>query len=316
MLQAWARRSRRQWAAFAGLLATLGATASGRAAGADGCTSAPSITTLPYSDSSATTCGLSNDVDNTGPATCHDLASSYPGPDAFYRIDLGTGNSIAIDLELASSATGDLAVFLVQLPGCSAASAAAVCAASSIDVMGAGQGPERIKAHGYSPGAYYIVVDSVHAVGTSEACGAYSLSVTGSLGTLSNGGAGGAGGAGGGSPSGGDASGGLGAEAGSTGGDGVMGEAGQGENIGLTGSSGDANASAGAMANGGAEPNSDVPAEAGAANSGQHAGSGASAPSNGCGCSTAGSRPASHGAGALAFAALGIALARRKRRRR
>ncbi|MEP6653654.1 MAG: hypothetical protein ABJA82_09865 [Myxococcales bacterium] len=151
---------------------------------------------------SATTCSLANDIDNTGPVACGDLSSSYPGPDAFYRIDLGPGNSIAVDVELASGTTGDLAVFLLQLPGCSATAPAATCVGYSIDVLGAGQGPERIKTHSYPPGIYYVVVDSVNAVGNTGACGPFALNVTGSLGTLTTGsggaGGGGAAGAGGG----------------------------------------------------------------------------------------------------------------------
>jgi len=204
MARKWASRSghRYRCAAIAGLLGTLGASVNARAAGADVCALSTSIAALPYSDSSATTCGLGSEVNNGGPAACSDLPSSYPGPDAFYRIELGTGNSIAINLELASSASGDLAVFLLRLPGCSAADAAAACAGSSIDVIGAGQGPERIKAHSYTPGTYYIVVDSANAVGTSAACGAYSLAVSGSLGTITGGGGTGGGAGTGGSPAG------------------------------------------------------------------------------------------------------------------
>jgi hypothetical protein len=244
------------------LLATLAATVHAHAASADVCALAPIIATLPYSDASATTCGLSSDLDNSGPSACPDLTSSYPGPDGFYRIELGAGNSIAINVELASSATGDLAVFLLRLPGCSASNAAAACAGSSIDVIGAGQGPERIKSHNYAPGTYYIVVDSVNAVGTSAACGAYSLGVTGSLGTITGtGGAGGGAGAGGSSSSGGGSSGGAAAGSGGVGGTiattgGTSGNSGAGGSTasggqGAGGVSGNGGASGGTPATGG-----------------------------------------------------------------
>jgi hypothetical protein len=167
--------------AMAAGLRVLLAASGAQATGSEACTGAAAITALPFTDTGATTCGFANDANNTGAAACADLPDMYPGPDVFYALTLGAGNNVAFDLTMPAGATGDLALFLLAVPTCGGAGQ---CAAYSIDVRGAGQGPERIKASSYPPGTYYVVVDSVNAVGASGSCGQYSLSVTGSLGAV------------------------------------------------------------------------------------------------------------------------------------
>jgi len=153
-----------------------------RAAGGESCADAPVIGALPFTDTGATTCGFNDTVNNMGAGACADLPVAYPGPDVFYKLSLGAGNAVAFDLTMPLGATGDLALFLLAVPTCGAAGQ---CAAYSVDVRGAGQGPERIKAASYAAGTYYVVVDSVNAAGAMGSCGAYSLSVSGSLGDVS-----------------------------------------------------------------------------------------------------------------------------------
>lgn len=175
-------------------LAAVFGNAEASAAGGDTCAAATAITALPFTDASGNTCGANNDVSNTGPSACSDLPDSYPGADVFYEIALGTGNSVAFSLTMPANATGDLALFLLDQPSCSAAG---TCAANSIDVKGAGAGPERIKTASYPPGKYYVVVDSVWPNGMPGYCGAYTLSITGTVGNVTGtGGMGGAGGTG------------------------------------------------------------------------------------------------------------------------
>ena len=175
-------------------LAAVFGNAEASAAGGDTCAGATAITALPFTDATGDTCSANNDVSNTGPAACSDLPDSYPGADVFYEIALGTGNSVAFSLTTPANATGDLALFLLNQPSCSAAG---TCAANSIDVLGASTVPERIKTASYPPGKYYVVVDSVWPSGTPGYCGAYTLSVTGTVGNVTGtGGMGGAGGTG------------------------------------------------------------------------------------------------------------------------
>ncbi|HEX4334293.1 MAG TPA: MYXO-CTERM sorting domain-containing protein [Polyangiaceae bacterium] len=166
--------------AFITTVAATLASTQAWAAGGDTCAKATAIAALPFVDSAGNDCAFASDVDNTGAAACADLPGTYPGPDAFYEVTLGTGNSVAFDLTMTAGATGDLAIFLIAEASCGAAGK---CAASSIDVKGAGQGPERIKTATYPAGRYYLVVDSSIATGAGS-CGAYTLNVTGTLGAV------------------------------------------------------------------------------------------------------------------------------------
>src|SRR5205814_8536156 len=98
----------------------------------------------------------------------------------FFKLTLDQGNQVAFDLDLPAGATGDLALFLVRAPSCSDPQ---VCAGNSVDLIGAGVGPERIKANAqaYPSGTYYLIVDSKLSSPDQASCGAYALTVTGHL---------------------------------------------------------------------------------------------------------------------------------------
>src|SRR6185436_16983352 len=143
------------------------------------CADAIAVDSLPFA-SSATTCGAGDDFSNdTGRAVvCADLPRGYGGEDVFYKLVLGPGNKLAFDLTMPVGSTGDLALFLVRQPSCADPP---VCAANSVDLIGAGLGPERIKLQSYSAGTYYLIVDSAFPAAHPNQCGAYDLSVTGHL---------------------------------------------------------------------------------------------------------------------------------------
>jgi hypothetical protein len=206
---------------------SLAASGSASAAGGDACADARVISSLPFTDA-GTSCGFANDADNTGAAACGDLPDAYPGPDVFYGLTLGAGNALSFELTMPSGATGDLALFLIRRSTCGDAGQ---CAAYSIDVRGAGQGPERIRSASYPAGTYDLVVDSVYTSGVAASCGEFSLAVSGSLGAVS--GTGGAPGSGGVAGTGGAM--GTGGVVGTDGGIGTGGLAGTGGDIGTGG---------------------------------------------------------------------------------
>jgi MYXO-CTERM domain-containing protein len=179
-----------------------------RAAGGDACNSATKISALPFVDADGDSCGLDDTFDNTGAAVCSDLPDAYPGPDAFYVVTLGANNQLSFELSMPSGATGDLALFLFRGSPCGVTGS---CAGNSVDVIGAGEGPEHIASQRYPAGTYYVVVDSALASGNAASCGAYALTVSGSLGDVTSTGGSGSGGA----ASGGESSGGAGDTAGS-----------------------------------------------------------------------------------------------------
>jgi MYXO-CTERM domain-containing protein len=151
------------------------------AASGDTCADATAIASLPFSKS-GTTCGAGDDFSNVanGTAVCTDLPKDYGGDDVFFNLVLEKGNQVAFDLTMPPGATGDLALFLVRAPSCGDP---LVCAGNSVDLIGAGVGPERIKANlqAYPAGTYYLIVDSKLAAPDPASCGAYALTVTGHL---------------------------------------------------------------------------------------------------------------------------------------
>jgi cysteine-rich repeat protein len=144
-------------------------------AAGNGCSDAVEITSLPFA-ADATTCGAGDHFTNGG--VCPDLPASYPGEDVFYKLTLAQGNRVAFDLTMPPGATGDLALFLVRQPSCADPP---VCAGNSVDLIGAGTGPERIKVQSYPSGIYYLIVDSALAPPAPAQCGGYNLAVTGHL---------------------------------------------------------------------------------------------------------------------------------------
>ena len=165
-------------AVVAAALLSFGA-ARAEAAPGDTCATAVDVAALPFL-ASGTTCGGGNDFANdTGAAAvCTDLPRGYGGEDVFYKLTLQAGNRLAFDLTYPPGATGDLALFLVRQPSCADPP---VCAGTSVDLIGAGVGPERIKQQSYPDGTYYLVVDSALGAPDPAQCGAYNLAVTGHL---------------------------------------------------------------------------------------------------------------------------------------
>lgn len=254
--------------------AALALCGKAQAAGGETCTDATTVDSLPFVDASGNNCGFSDNVNNIGTSACADLAGAYPGPDVFYKLVLGAGNSLAFDLTMPPSGTGDLALFLLSVPACGIPG---ICAASSVDVKGAGQGPERIKTASYAPGAYYLVVDSAIASGTSGSCGLYTLTVSGSLGSV--GGGGGASGGGAGGASGGGGAGGGGASGGGGAGGGVAGSFGAGGVAG--GGAGGASGGSGLTGGGGGASGGGTSGAIGSAGAGGAIGGGAGAAGTG-----------------------------------
>jgi hypothetical protein len=130
------------------------------------------IAALPFTDP-GTTCDNTNTITNyTG--TCN-LPFPYGGENAIYTITLAAGNNVAFSADLTGS-TGDLALFLISTCGNGAS-----CVDNSEDLIGPAAGPEAIAAAAYTPGTYFLYVDSYYDAGTAGSCGTYTLSVTGSL---------------------------------------------------------------------------------------------------------------------------------------
>jgi len=141
-------------------------------AGTDNCPGTLIPGPLPYSDS-GDTCVGTNTVTNYG-GTCT-LSSPYGGEDLIYEINLGAGNSVGFSADITDS-TGDLALFLISTCGDGAS-----CIDNSQDSIGPGNGPEIINPASYTPGTYYLYVDSYYNAGTTGSCGTYTLDVTGTV---------------------------------------------------------------------------------------------------------------------------------------
>lgn len=132
------------------------------------------IAALPFSDS-GTTCDGTNTVTNYNSTAClANLNFPYPGPDTVYSVTLGAGNNVAFSADLTGS-PGDLALFLLSTCGTGSS-----CIDTSQDAIGAGAGPEDIAAASYTPGTYFLYVDSYYASGGAS-CGTYTLNVTGTV---------------------------------------------------------------------------------------------------------------------------------------
>ncbi len=141
--------------------------------GSDVCPPMAAITgPLPFMDS-GDTCDNTNTI-TSYVGTCG-LPFSYGGEDEIYEITLGAGNNVAFSADLTGSA-GDLALFLIGTCGDGNS-----CIANSQDSVGAGAGPEDIPAAAYTPGTYYLYVDSYYNAGTTASCGTFTLTVTGTL---------------------------------------------------------------------------------------------------------------------------------------
>jgi cysteine-rich repeat protein len=170
----------RVWTAAVLMAAAVGSSPALAGSG-DTCAEATEISALPFS-STGSTCGAGNDFTNevAGTAECPDLPKGYGGDDVFFKLNLEQGNQVAFDLALPPGAKGDLALFLVRAPSCSDPR---ICAGNSVDLIGAGVGPERIKANAqaYPSGTYYLIIDSKLSAPDPASCGPYALTVSGHL---------------------------------------------------------------------------------------------------------------------------------------
>lgn len=141
----------------------------------DGANCPPSMTVvepLPYV-LAGDTCDSPNTV-SAYSGTCT-LPFSYAGEDETFLVPLFAGNNVGFEADLTGSA-GDLALFLIGTCGDGTS-----CVANSQDAIGPGAGPEVIDPVAYTPGQYYLYVDSYYDAGTAGSCGIYNLSVTGTL---------------------------------------------------------------------------------------------------------------------------------------
>lgn len=119
------------------------------------------------------TCGSPNTI-SAYSGTCT-LPFSYAGEDETFLVPLFAGNNVGFEADLTGS-TGDLALFLIGTCG-----DGTTCVANSQDAIGPGAGPEIIDPASYTPGQYYLYVDSYYDAGTPGSCGTYTLTVTGTL---------------------------------------------------------------------------------------------------------------------------------------
>lgn len=137
---------------------------------------APTVVTgvaaaTPFADT-GNTCGAASVVTSYQNATC--LTVPYPGPELIYQVELFANNAITVDL--APTALVDLGVFMVQ--DCTTPNSCV----DFDDQIGAGV-PSQIpslQSGPYTPGTYFLYVDSYYATGTAS-CGEYTLTVSGSV---------------------------------------------------------------------------------------------------------------------------------------
>lgn len=144
--------------------------------GGDACPPGVSITgPLPFMDT-GDTCNFTDTVGAYPGGSCGvDLPFAYAGEDTIYEVEIGAGNNVGFEADLTGS-NGDLALFLLGTCGDGNS-----CVSHSQDAIGPGAGPELIDPQAYTPGTYFLYVDSYYAAGTPGSCGTYSLSVTGTL---------------------------------------------------------------------------------------------------------------------------------------
>lgn len=140
------------------------------------CPTPPVVAAVPFNDTGNTCTSSTNAITNYGGVCATMLPFPYPGPELIYRLNLGAGNNLAFSADLTGS-TGDLALFFVG----SACGVGTNCVANSQDAIGPGAGPEVIAAASYTPGTYYLYIDSYYGGANPARCGSYNLSITGIL---------------------------------------------------------------------------------------------------------------------------------------
>ncbi len=146
-----------------------------RAQGSDTCATPPLLTSA---GDSGTTAGASNDTTTVG-LDCNGIYTSVAGPDVFYEVVVGTGNSFTITV--TPSAPYDTSIYLTA-PTCGDGSTCALGWGS--DDFGPGVA-ETLTLSGLTPGIYYLGIDSFYGAGdpNNRESGSYTVAVSGSLGT-------------------------------------------------------------------------------------------------------------------------------------
>ena len=146
-------------------------------AGGDTCAAATVIASLPFNDSgnttNATDQGLALNMTCAGGGMV-----SRPGPDLVYSITVFSGNSLTLTLD--PGAGFDATLYVVG-GSCSSGSGCVVESDTGIDDQVETIGPRT-----FTPGTYYVYVDSIYSPEEGPDHGPYTLSVTGTLGTPNN----------------------------------------------------------------------------------------------------------------------------------
>jgi hypothetical protein len=142
--------------------------------GGDGCPPGAFVSDpMPWNDTGDTCAGFTNTV-TTYAGTCT-LPFPYGGEDVIYEMTLSAANTVDFSMDIAGS-TGDLVLFVLSTCG-----DGSTCVANSQDSIGVGVGPELIPSASYPAGTYYVYVDSYYSAGSAGSCGAYSLTINGTL---------------------------------------------------------------------------------------------------------------------------------------
>lgn len=138
------------------------------------------ISAVPYNDS-GTTVGKTSTVNTVGTGSgCGTIlhAGQVGGPDTVYKFTVGPGNNLTFTV----TPTGAGTIYDVDIYALSVCGDGTTCVGGS-DTGGDGQ-PETLVLSGLAPGSYYLYIDSFYIVDVNRRQGTYTLSVTGTLGSL------------------------------------------------------------------------------------------------------------------------------------
>lgn len=164
------------WTALATSL--LGASAA-FAGGGDTCAVPTAIGSLPYTDN-GTTIGMANNI-SVIPSICNGLTPAVNGPDVVYALTVGAPpSSVTISVD-PTGANWDPSIYVLTncIDGTTCAAARGKDAAGS-------NGTETLTLTNLPSGTYFFYVDSFYSCANNPALcsGAYTLSITGNLGTV------------------------------------------------------------------------------------------------------------------------------------
>ncbi len=167
-------RLRAFFTALTVLFAWLALESPARAQGSDTCAAPPLLTTA---GDTGTTAGATNDT-TTVDLDCNEIYTSVAGPDVFYELVVGTGNSFTITV--TPTAPYDTSIYLTA-PMCGVG---ADCESGwGADDFGPGV-PETLTLSGLTPGIYFLGIDSFYGAGDPDnrESGSYAVAITGNLG--------------------------------------------------------------------------------------------------------------------------------------